>query len=299
MNTDSPNGALENDAEFHPDLAGTGYEGGEAPEQERTEYVEAESDDTPRSTLGFAGDTDVREALGVYRDAARANPKSVRALTDLAEGYAAADLPHRALQQYQKALEVQRDNGGEDLPDAHLGIGDLCRTFALSATAVRSYERAVRLRPNKPYYRWKLAIALAAMGLYEKAELQLRTAVELAPSDTYYRFQLADVYLLMNRDEDAIHELQTVCAQARRDDYYQLRLGAALLRNERAAESITHFARAVELQPENASYHTLLRYAYTRNGQEPPISVDVDMISLGAYDEDFVRRIQRMAQPVG
>ena len=60
-----------------------------------------------------------------------------------------------------------------DLTEAHVGLGDLCRTFARSAAAVRSYERAVRSRPKKPFYRWKLAVALAAMGLYEKSAAQL------------------------------------------------------------------------------------------------------------------------------
>jgi tetratricopeptide (TPR) repeat protein len=248
-------------------------------------------------SFGYAGEGDVREVLKSYKDAARQNPNSVRHLTELAEGYAAADLPHRALQQYQRALEAQRAQGGEDMPDAHLGIGDLCRTFAMSATAVRSYERAVRLRPKRPYYRWKLAIALAAMGLYDQSVKQLQSAIELAPNDTYYRFQLADVYLLMNYEEEAIEELKTVTKMAPRDDYYHLRLGAALLRAERAAEAVSSFEKAVELKPGNASYHTLLRYAYSRNNQEPPISVDVDMISLGAYDEDFVRRIQRLSAP--
>ncbi len=54
----------------------------------------------------------------------------------------------------------------------------------------------------------------------------------------------------------------------------------------------------MQLQPKNPSHRTLLRYAYTRNGQEPAIAVDIEMLELGAYDEDFVRRIQRMAQPV-
>ena len=53
------------------------------------------------------------------------------------------------MQNYQRALEMQREQGGEEMPDAHLGIGDLCRTFALSAAAVRSYERAVRLRSDQ------------------------------------------------------------------------------------------------------------------------------------------------------
>jgi hypothetical protein len=35
-----------------------------------------------------------------------------------------------------------------------------------------------------------------------------------------------------------------------------------------------------------------------RNGEEPPISVDVEMLELSAYDEDFVRRIQQLCQPL-
>lgn len=245
--------------------------------------------------LGYGGDRDPQEVLQEYREAARQNPESSKHQADLAEGYAAADQPHKALRQYQRALQTQHDNGQEEMPDAHLGIGDLCRTFALSAAAVRSYERAVRLRPERPYYRWKLAVALAAMGLYEQSVAQMSKAIEIAPRDTYYRFQLADVYLLMGREEQAISELQRVVELAPRDDYYRLRLGAALLRNGRAREAIPHFERAVELQPENASHRTLLRYAYTRNGIEPAIAVDIDMLALGAYDEDFVRRIQRLA----
>ncbi len=245
--------------------------------------------------LGYGGDRDPQEILHEYRQAARENPDSSRHQADLAEGFAAADQPHKALRQYQKALQMQRDKGQEEMPDAHLGIGDLCRTFALSAAAVRSYERAVRLRPERSYYRWKLAVALAAMGLYDQSVTQMSKAIEIAPRDTYYRFQLADVYLLMGCDDDAISELERVVELAPRDDYYRLRLGAALLKNQRSEEAVAQFERAVTLQPENPSYRTLLRYAYTRNGQEPSISVEVDMIALGAYDEDFVRRIQRLA----
>jgi cytochrome c-type biogenesis protein CcmH/NrfG len=75
-------------------------------------------------------------------------------------------------------------------------------------------------------------------------------------------------------------------------------LGAALLRAERTAEAVTQFERAVQLKPQNSSYRTLLRYAYTRNHQEPAIAVDVEMLELGPYDEDFVRRFQKLSQPI-
>lgn len=243
-------------------------------------------------------DGDFIGAVGEYKKAADLNPNSHRTLTKLAEGYAAADRPLKAFDYYRRALETGHAQGEADMPDAHLGLGDLCQTFARSAAAVRAYERAVRSRPRKPFYRWKLAVALAALGLFDKAEQQLLTAVELAPQDAFYRFQLADVYLLMRRDEEAILQLEMVVVAAPRDDYYRLRLGAALLRAERTAEAVPHFEQAVRLKPRNSSYHTLLRYACSRNHQEPAIAVEVDMVELGPYDEDFVRRIQQLSQPI-
>ena len=261
--------------------------------------VEAESD--WHSTMGDlrGEDGDFAGALREYNKAARLEPDNPAHLAKLAEGYAAADMPHKAFDLYQRALRAQEERDADaDLTEVHVGLGDLCRTFARSAAAVRSYERAVRSRPKKPFYRWKLAVALAALGLYDKAAAQLETALELSPDDSFYHFQLADVYLLMRRVEDAIEELRAAVELAPRDDYYHLRLGAALLRAWRTDEAVPHFERAVELQPENSSYRTLLRYAYARNGQEPTISVDVEMLELGPYDEDFVRRFRRLSQPV-
>ena len=243
-------------------------------------------------------DGDFYGALGEYKKAAGLNPSSPQKLAKLAEGYAAADLPHKAFNFYQRALEAQTTQGGGDLPDAHMGLGDLCRTFAHSAAAVRSYERAVRSRPRKPFYRWKLAVALAALGIYDQAERQLATALELAPDDAFYRFQLADVLLLMKRDDEAIQQLEQVVDIAPRDEYYRLRLGAALLRAGRNDEAMPHFHQVVQMQPRNSSYRTLLLYAYSRNSLQPPISVEVDIVGLGPYDEDFVRRIQLLCQPI-
>ncbi len=267
------------------------------PQNEKTS-AELESD--YHATVGDmrGEDGDFVGALGEYKKAAQLNSSPHR-LMKLADGYAAVDLPQKAFDLYQRALKAQSEAGDvADLTEAHIGMGDICCTFARSAAAIRSYERAVRSRPKKPFYRWKLAVALATLGLYEKAAAQLEIALELAPGDAFYHFQLADVYLLMRRSEDAILHFESATQQAPRDDYYQLRLGAALLRFDRSEEAVPHFERAVELKPENSSYRTLLRYAYARNQQVPAISVDVEMLELGPYDEDFVKRIQRMAQPV-
>jgi tetratricopeptide (TPR) repeat protein len=240
-------------------------------------------------------DGDFRGALKEYQKAARLEPDSTRRLNQLAEAYAAADQPEKAIEIFQRAL-LQSEQGGEELTDTYAGLGDICRTFAMSAKAIRSYERAVRSRPRQPFLRWKLAAALVALGLFERAEEQLLTVLELAPRDAYYRFQLADLYYLMARHDDAAAQMREVVALAPFDEYYRLRLGAALLQLERASEALPHFERAVELQTQNGAYRALLRYAQTRNGEEPPVALEVQMIELSAYDRDFVRRIRRLAE---
>ena len=244
-------------------------------------------------------DGDFAGALEKYKKAARLNPESPERLTRLAEGYAANDLHHKAFQLYQRALEARENVADEEeLTDAYVGLGDLCITFARSAAAVRSYERAVRSRPKQPFLRWKLAVALATMGLYERAEAQLLTILELEPRDAFYHFHLADLYRLMNRSDDAVAMMQRATELAPRDEYYRLRLATACLRADRTVEAVAHFEKAAQMAPTNASYQTLLLFAYMRNDQEPEIAVEVEKVALDAYDEDFVNRIQRLAQPV-
>jgi tetratricopeptide (TPR) repeat protein len=244
-------------------------------------------------------DGDFRGALEQYKKAAELEPASPQRLVKLAEGYAANDLHRKAFELYQRALDARADQGGEALTEAYVGLGDLCRTFARSGAAVRSYERAVRSRPQQPFLRWKLAAALITMGLYEKAEGQLLTVVEQAPRDAYYRFALAELYRVMGRHKASAKCLKQVIELAPYDEYYRLRLGAALLHLGRTSEAAPHFEAAAAMVPTNPSYQTLLLYAHMRNKQAPEIAVDVDKIELGAYDEDFVERILKLCGPAG
>ncbi len=242
-------------------------------------------------------DGDFVGALDAYKKAAQLDPNSPARMVKLAEGYAANDLHGKAFELYQRALEQRAQQGGEELTEAYIGLGDLCLTFARSAAAVRSFERAVRSRPKEPFLRWKLSVALATMGLYERAEAQLLQILEMAPRDAFYHFHLSDLYRVMGREADCVTHMESAVEMAPRDEYYRLRLGAAHLRAGNTAAAVPHFHRAAQLAPTNPSYQTLLLYAYMRDNQEPEIAVDVDRIELGAYDADFVSRIQRLAQP--
>lgn len=273
---------------------------GENERESRGERALSQADrgDLHVSSGDQAGDDgDFQGALNAYKQAAQLDPNSPARLVKLAEGYAANDLHGKAFELYQRAIEQRSQQGGEELTEAYIGLGDLCLTFARSAAAVRSFERAVRSRPKEPFLRWKLSVALATMGLYDRAEAQLLQILEMAPSDAFYHFHLADLYRVMGRNSDCVAHMESAVENAPRDEYYRLRLGAAYLRSGETGKAVPHFHRAAQLAPTNPSYQTLLLYAYMRDDQEPEIAVDVDEIELGAYDADFVNRIQRLAQP--
>ena len=136
------------------------------------------------------------------------------------------------------------------------------------------------------------------MGLYERAEAQLLTILELEPRDAFYHFQLADLYRLMNRDEDSPSPCWSAPPNWRRAtsitgcDWARPACGPT-----KPQSAVTHFEKAAQMAPTNASYQTLLLFAYMRNQQEPAIALEVEKVELDAYDEDFVNRIQRLAQP--
>lgn len=242
-----------------------------------------------------AGDRDANDgnfsrAIGHYKRAAKLGPSS-RRVTRVADAYVAADLPEKALEYYEKALAM---NGAD--PEAHAGIGDLCIKMAMSAHAIIAFERAVRCNPRRAFFRFRLAVALATMGRFERAAQELGTAVELSPRAPYYRFLLADVYLQLERIEEAIAELEQVVKLAPRDEYYQVRLGAACLRAGRYDSAIEAFEATVALQPRNLSYRRLLGYACQLGGRPGQPQALIDDGALDAYDQDYVRRVEKLAR---
>lgn len=237
-----------------------------------------------------AEDGDFSRAIGHYKRAVKLDPRSAR-VSRLADAYAASDMPEKALEQYQKALTMDAQNS-----EAHAGIGELCVRLAMSSAAVTAFERAVRCNPNRAYFRFKLAIALATIGRYERAADELTMACELSPHSAFYRFLLADVYIQLDRLEEAIEELERVVQLAPKDQYYHIRLGAARLRAGRFPEAIYSFEQSLRLEPNNLSYRRLLGYAYQLGGQfDRAQALLDDGNALDAYDQDYVRRVRRLA----
>ena len=87
-----------------------------------------------------------------------------------------------------------------------------------------------------------------------QAETELTAALRLDPDYIPAYVNLADVYRTLQRDVDGERVLREGIARAPRNAFLHYALGLALVRQQRSADALTEFARAVELDPAQARF---------------------------------------------
>jgi predicted O-linked N-acetylglucosamine transferase (SPINDLY family) len=189
---------------------------------------------------------------------------------------------------FQSAIELIRRALPEldDLPEAHLNLGNALREVGRMAEAVSCYRRAIELDPDYGMAHSNLARALndqgqfeaglessrhavalipdflgaqvnraaALMGLerFQEAEVPLRRAVELAPDKPEAHRDFGEVLAKLGRLDEAVAsyrralDLNPAYAQA------HCNLGHALKTQGKLSDAIACFERAVALDPDNA-----------------------------------------------
>ncbi|MBL9138311.1 MAG: tetratricopeptide repeat protein [Verrucomicrobiales bacterium] len=115
--------------------------------------------------------------------------------------------------------------------------------------AIRAYDRAVRVEPNVPLYRFNLGLALRKIGSFERAAEELAAAARLAPDSTPARKRLAEIHSLLGEDSAALAQTEAAL-QADPNDHGLWELKAQVLtKQRRAAEAADAGRRAAELDP--------------------------------------------------
>jgi len=163
-------------------------------------------------------------AVECFEKALAINPKYTEALLSLAVTY-------NDLGQYDKAQSLYADakrGGGAAaveapvLPDPfvrgkianmHAELGDVYRSIGLQTEAIAEYGRALKLRPDFPDIRTKLAQALQDQGQKEQALAELKEIKRSRPDYLLARINLGVVHYSMGRVEEAIREWKEVLTE--------------------------------------------------------------------------------------
>jgi tetratricopeptide (TPR) repeat protein len=230
------------------------------------------------SALAALGQTD--EAIGALEKAAKLAPANPRPLPPLAKLYAAKRDYTRALETYDRFLQLQ-----PNFVPALLDRGDLHFVARRDpAAALADYERAAKILPKSPTVQFKLGSAYQALGKLDDAARHYRAAIaaddkyafaynnvaaldaarkrdldgalkaakraiELAPKVGQFYDTLGSVHLARGELDEAIAALRIAAGAKPPDADHYYRLGVALEQKGLRAEAIGAFKQALAVNP--------------------------------------------------
>ncbi len=178
---------------------------------------------------------------------------------------------------------------------------------AALAAALAEYRAAQLVVADRPEGQLNLGVLDAEGGDARAAEERYRRAIRIAPALPAAYVNLADLHRAQGRDAAAETVLREGLAAAPRDADLHHALGLALVRQQRADESLQELARAAELAPAQARYAYVYAVALHGAGQ-PDRALDVlrgaharhpgdrdVLIALATMNRDRGRRADALA----
>jgi tetratricopeptide (TPR) repeat protein len=137
----------------------------------------------------------------------------------------------------------------------HFSFGIICVELKLPPEAKASLSEAVRLDPNNPYYHYALAAVLLHQREADAAILHFQKYRDAFPDDPRGRFALGVAYFEADQNESAVKEFTATAARPETRAGAELYLGRLAMRDEREADALTHFQKAILANPKGADAH--------------------------------------------
>ena len=134
---------------------------------------------------------------------------------------------------------------------AHLGMGDIYRSWGNYRLASYAYERAVKVQPNNFDANYALGEMYYILGKLEKAMNTFLQAVAIQPKHFGANDNLAQVYLRLQRPGDAVPYAERAVEVDPDSQLAWAKLGLAYSRTDQHEKAVDAFRRAAELGPLN------------------------------------------------
>lgn len=225
--------------------------------------------------------------LVFYKNIIQHSPSSFQAHNNLGLEYEYLGRFDEAMSEYKTALSIQ-----PDLIEAHANLANLYFKLKLFDQAKREYEflEKTDLGPKAAEVRNNLGNVYEALGDLPEALIKYNQALQMDPSLKFTHFNLARIYYAQgNPDKAGLHILESLTEISGKanavdckvildffkksgyvdsaEQFYN-NLGINFAQQNRWAEAVSAFNRALELNPSLADYHYNLGLAYLNIGEK-------------------------------
>jgi len=208
------------------------------------------------------------DAIGLFRDAASADPEFALAYARLADGlrirYALTGDEASLEESTGYAEEAVRIDDG--LAPVHIALGRVHAMQGNTDLAFAAIERALAIDVNDAVANQAMATMYARQGRPEDAEASFKKAIALDPENLAVLNSYANFVYNQSRLDEAASQWQAVIRLA--PDHYPalVNLGSVLAELNRIPESITMYLQAIEIKPTYMAYSNL-GTSYSRAGR--------------------------------
>lgn len=191
----------------------------------------------------------LREHSGGYRNtqllaqACRRHPNNFWLNREMGDAYFTSGRRHEAAGFYRAALALRPENAG-----VYFKLGVALFESGQIEEALAAYRRAVALSPTNPF-RAQLVRSLALTGYWKEARAECREAMEADPTNSLAPSDLAGLLNWHGRTDEGLALFRKVAEAGANDASTQLSFGELLVQLDRHSEAVTHFRRAMELDP--------------------------------------------------
>ena len=179
--------------------------------------------------------------------------------------------------------------------EAHYDLGLLLLNKSLYEESVRELGSAAQIDPESALYSMRLAESLILWKHYGTA-LEFLTAIknrfENLPD---YRYKLGLTYYGLHQFSRAIEEFEGIAREKPDQDGVQYFLGNCYVAVGDLEKSESHYRRAIQIQPRNASYYTALAQVLRKASDENTGEAIANLEKSLAIDGSDVQTKQELA----
>ena len=146
----------------------------------------------------------------------------------------------RAIEQYDKALAIEPENG-----PALIGYAHVLDRQGQKVKATEYYLRAFKAYPQDASVANDLGLCYARQGKFDRSIEYLEKAVELQPDRELYRNNIATVLVEVGRVDEAVSQVAAVYGEP----IAHYNVGVLLKQRGRRQDAVEQFAAAVKQDP--------------------------------------------------
>ena len=214
------------------------------------------------SVIELYSNGQIQEALETIEALSKDFPNNPLLLNISGVCYAGLSLMDDAVKSYEKAVAIK-----PDYADAHFNLGNILRDLGELDGAIKSFVKTIEIMPEYDEAQYNLGVTLQELGQLDEAIEQYEKALSINPENADLILNLGFIYQSLGQIDEAIEQYDNALT-IDPDNAKVLNNLAVIFRDlDQVDEAIKYFEKALAIKPDYAAVYYNLGFIYQDLGQ--------------------------------